>query len=58
MTVSPKSGYTMDDVKYELTANGMEIHDRNYYTSATNEVHLMSGFVPENGDVTVNYRLG
>jgi hypothetical protein len=58
--VSPKSGFSVDDVKYELNVEGMEdsLSDRHYYTSTTNEVKLMSNFVPVNGHVTLRYKLG
>ncbi|XP_060599050.1 uncharacterized protein LOC132752703 [Ruditapes philippinarum] len=58
--VTPKSGYSVDEVKYELNVEGMEdsLSDRHYYTSTTNEVKLMSNYVPVNGHVTLKYKLG
>ncbi|XP_053393488.1 uncharacterized protein LOC123564875 isoform X1 [Mercenaria mercenaria] len=58
--IDAKTGYSADDVKFDIKVYGMEesLEYRYYYTWAFNEMHIVSNFVPENGNVTLRYKLG
>ncbi|XP_053393496.1 uncharacterized protein LOC123562448 isoform X3 [Mercenaria mercenaria] len=58
--IDPETGYSADDVNFDIKVYGMEdsLKCRYYYTWAFNEMHVVSNFVPENGAVTLRYKLG